>query len=289
MVILERVKANRIGNMRMRDIERKDIEAFSETMKETGKYSNKTINKNIDLIKATFKLALQNEYIYSNPSQYIKHLSEDHFEGDYYSIPECQQLFDCVQHRGDYRLIATVYLGILNGLRRGEICGLRWDNVHFSTTDKMGCIFINESNTQAGTEYLDKKTKTEKSVRWLTICPEVEKVLKKYKEHQDSLGIVCDYVLTDDRGERVNPAYLSVIFQELLERYGLRHIRLHDLRHTYCSIAYQSDAPLIEVSKSMGHATLKTTQEVYTHLSQKSNDIVTGKISTALFKSPNGD
>lgn len=88
-----------------------------------------------------------------------------------------------------------------------------------------------------------------------------------------------DFVCVNEIGELIRPSYVTQHFSDLLKKYGLRHIRFHDLRHTFASILIGQDVPLINVSNFLGHSDLSTTANIYAHLDkaskQASADIMT--------------
>ena len=67
-------------------------------------------------------------------------------------------------------------------------------------------------------------------------------------------------------GELWDPNELSNQFSRFVRREKLPHFRFHDLRHGFASLAFAADVPLTVVSKSLGHATIGITANVYTHL-----------------------
>lgn len=87
-----------------------------------------------------------------------------------------------------------------------------------------------------------------------------------------------DYVCTDELGTLLYPDYVSDHFSDLLERLGMRHIRFHDLRHTFASVLLRKEVPLINVSNFLGHSTISTTANIYAHLDksakQSSADVI---------------
>ena len=94
-----------------------------------------------------------------------------------------------------------------------------------------------------------------------------------------------DYVCTDPLGNLFRPRYVTHHFPDLLNRIGLRHIRFHDLRHTFASILINNDVPLINVSNFLGHSTISTTANIYGHL-DKASKKKTANVISDLF---NGD
>ena len=87
-----------------------------------------------------------------------------------------------------------------------------------------------------------------------------------------------DYVCTDSLGNLLKPNYVSTHFNDLLKKLSLRHIRFHDLRHTFASVLINNEVPLINVSNFLGHSTISTTANIYAHLDksgkQTSADVI---------------
>ena len=76
--------------------------------------------------------------------------------------------------------------------------------------------------------------------------------------------------------------YVTLRFSQVLEKNGMRHIRFHDLRHTFASILINKDIPLFNVSKYLGHSDISTTANIYAHLDKSGKNISAETIS-ALF------
>lgn len=75
-----------------------------------------------------------------------------------------------------------------------------------------------------------------------------------------------DYILVDKFGKVLKPNSFSDAFKNLLKRHGLRHIRLHDLRHSCANLLITARVPLIEVQQWLGHSSITTTADMYSHL-----------------------
>ena len=71
-----------------------------------------------------------------------------------------------------------------------------------------------------------------------------------------------DYVCTDKLGNLLTPRYVTLRFSQVIEKNGMRHIRFHDLRHTFASILINKDIPLFNVSKYLGHSDISTTVNI---------------------------
>jgi integrase len=96
-----------------------------------------------------------------------------------------------------------------------------------------------------------------------------------------------DYVCVTQMGDILRPAYVTQRFKDLLNKYGLRHIRFHDLRHTFASLLLTKDVPLINVSKFLGHSDLSTTANIYAHFDTESKQASADVITDILTKKSN--
>ncbi|MBS6935589.1 MAG: site-specific integrase [Clostridium sp.] len=154
------------------------------------------------------------------------------------------------------------------GLRREEICGLQWKNVDFEKST----LTINQAITMAGSQRIEKSTKSFSSVRELYIPESVMACLKREKEYQEKLkeqaGIEPedDLVVVMANGKRYRPNYISELFTKFIKEHDLPKITLHGLRHTFATIANSLGRQLYDISKAMGHSNTSVTSGVYTHL-----------------------
>lgn len=91
-----------------------------------------------------------------------------------------------------------------------------------------------------------------------------------------------DYVCVDPLGNLLRPGYVTAHFPQILQKVGLKHIRFHDLRHTFASMLLSRNVPLIDVSNFLGHSTISTTANIYGHL-DKSSKIASAKVISQIF------
>ncbi len=84
----------------------------------------------------------------------------------------------------------------------------------------------------------------------------------------------------------VTPERAQQIFGKLLRAAGLRHIRPHDLRHTYATLAIQVGVPLLTVSRQLGHASIAITADLYAHAAPGGNRAAADAMEAILTAQP---
>lgn len=182
------------------------------------------------------------------------------------------QLVRCVSYSIKYkrnRLETFVTLCTLLGLRREEACGLKWEDIDFENRT----VIIRRARTTAGSQIVEKKPKTDTSVRTLYISDALYMILNKEKAEQDKnrslIGELYQgsgYVCAWPDGRLYRPNYLSELFTKFIKDNGLPQITLHGLRHTFASLSHAAGISAFDIGKAMGHSTPDTTQRIYTHL-----------------------
>jgi len=220
-------------------------------------------------LNQAFKLGI----IPSNPADRVDRPKKNKFTAGHYSREEVATLLEATS---DDPLNIAIYIGVYYGLRRSEVLGLRWSAIDFenktiTVNHKVVEIKVDGVFIPVGMDCL----KTESSYRTLPLIPEIEKRLLQEKEKQeffrklfkktyctDWLGYVC----VDQQGKVLRPNYVSEHFAWLLEKYRLRKIRFHDLRHTCASFLVQNKIQMKQVQEWMGHSDIGTTGNIYSHL-----------------------
>jgi integrase len=153
------------------------------------------------------------------------------------------------------------------GLRCGEVCGIRWDDVDFVES----AISIKETRVIAGKHgVITTSPKSRAGSRRLQIDSNTLDALARHKDAQEAsasvLGASCfPLVATDADGEPIHPRALARRFQASSRRCGLPEIRLHDIRHTHASLLIASGESLPLISHRLGHGRISTTLDTYAH------------------------
>lgn len=197
------------------------------------------------------------------------------------------------------RYEAMIVLGLLMGMRRGEVLGLRWSDVDFvkrrlhvrNTLQRVLGSCITQRNPTKGV--VENYVKTEKSDRRLPMPKYVVDVLQRRKliQQQERLNAGRkwiedgDFVLTSRHGKRVQLEQPLERLTEMLEAAELPHIRFHDLRHSTASILVAMGVPMKVVQEILGHSNFQITSDLYTHLMPTAMDEAMQVMDT-LFSGP---
>lgn len=264
--MIENYLKPQLGEIRLQKLTARDIQQYYTWLMDEKKLSPNTVIKHHNLLTNTLNAAERQEYITKNPMRAVSPPKKRQREAKFYT-PE--QLGILLDKAVGTRLELPVFICAYLGLRRGELCGLRWSDVDLEHQT----ITIENTRTQAGKKEIEKGTKTASSTRTLYLPDTLCDMLKAAREHQQ----VCraeyknayddnDYVVVMEDGRPFRPNYLSELFSKFLADNDLPKIVLHELRHTFASLSNQAGIPAYNIGKALGHSTPATTQKIYTHL-----------------------
>ena len=159
---------------------------------------------------------------------------------------------------------------ICTGLRRGELLALRWRNLDLDSST----ITVVETAYKLGNgEYIIKEPKTPHSRRSVSLPPSLVKLLREYRADQELLRIQLginlnndDFVFIRPDGSPLNPNAVTLAFKRIIRKAGLKHIRLHDLRHTHATLMLKAGIHPKIVSERLGHSNIGITLDTYSHV-----------------------
>ena len=159
-------------------------------------------------------------------------------------------------------MYAIVILGMVYGLRRSEMCGLRWKDIDFEN----GYIHVCNTVVKGKSGHIEEEsTKTEKSNRYLPLIGFTIPYFRDLLQQQISSGSKCDKVCQLSDGSPVLPDYMTHKYKEFLAAHRLPDIRVHDMRHTAASLLAAHDATPQQAQEFPGHESISTTLDIYTH------------------------
>ena len=239
-------------NICLVDLQSKHISQYYQHLLSRG-LSPSSVQRQHANIRKALQQAVIDGMIKENPAACVKPPTSQRYIADYYSPSECRNLLTAIEGTD---MEIPIILALMLGLRRSELLGLRWEAFDFDSH----VVHIRHAMHQINGTIVERDTlKRKSSYRTLPLTPELER--KLYPVHR-SEGYVC---VTAD-GEIISPDQLYVRFKRVLEEHNLRHIRLHDLRHTCAALLIRAKMPLIDISHFLGHSTIAITADLYGHL-----------------------
>ncbi len=231
-----------------------------------GGLSPRTIRLHKNILFQTLKDAVRDELIPNNPCEQITLPQMQRYEAKFYSEEQLHNLLSAIRNEPLYHLvkITSVY-----GLRRSEVLGLKWDSVDFEN----GTLTIKHTVAKVLVTVEKDKTKNEASRRSFPLVPEIREMLLDLKKREAAnkklFGreySVNDYILKWDDGRPFSPDYVSQKFRDLLDEHDLPRIRFHELRHSCASFLINMGFSLKDVQEWLGHADIKMTANIYSHI-----------------------
>lgn len=256
-------------------------EYYAMLMRDKGLSPN-TVRRHHDLLSAALHTAVRQDIILRSPTERVEPPRVVPREVGYYGPEELKKLYALAEGTS---LELIIRLAGMLGLRREEICGLRWSSVDFAQRR----IHICAARTAAGAEIIQKETKNRSSNRVLYMGDELVRILRRERvrqtENRLALGERWEnsgLVAVDRAGRPLSPNAVSLAFTRFIRRNNLPKITLHGLRHTFATVASAQGAPLFDIGKALGHSTPATTGRIYTHLLDQNHAATLDRVAAAL-------
>lgn len=227
-----------------------------------------TVNKLNKFLKAALNYAVINEKIIKNPTTGVKLSPPTKYRPVVYTEEQFKILVNFIKGKDEE---IPIVLAAGCGFRRGEICGLKWDNVDF---DKK-TIEVERTSVRFN-KNIEKSPKNETSKRKISIPDYVIDVLNNYYLAN---GKPKGKIIT-----RWKPQSLTEMFNNLLDGHGMAHTRLHDLRHYNAVIMMQYGIPDKVAAERLGHSNVTTLRQIYQHVLNGMDTEAADKINDALKK-----
>jgi integrase len=178
------------------------------------------------------------------------------------------------------------YCALMTGARRGELLALRWSDLDLSLPQ----MHINRRVLQLRDRNLIYKSpKTVKGRRTISLSPATVLTLRRHKEEAEancaSLKIPFDsdsLVFCHPDGTSLLPYSISQAWRRLVKRTGVKHVRLYDARHTHATLLLKQNTHPRIVMERLGHSTINTTLDLYSHVAPNMQEAAAAKLDTIL-------
>ena len=207
------------------------------------------------------------KYTAHNPAANVRPPKRPRARRTVWNAQEIQRFLRAVS--GD-RFAALFLLELTTGIRRGQICGLRWPDVDLDARE----ITVHDNRVVVGGQVLDKAGgKTHNADQTIAIDRTTAEALKKWRDQQDAERGVFgadyrpgNYVFTFEDGRPPHPDSIRQRFDRLAAAAGLERITFHDLRHSYATAALKAGVSPKIVRERIGHADVGFFLQTYAHV-----------------------
>ncbi|BDF69143.1 site-specific integrase [Oscillospiraceae bacterium] len=258
-----------LGNLKMPDITPANISALLLSMQAQGK-AHATVVKCYTILNGLFKMAYLSDTIPKNPMDKVERPRPRKDEArepevEAYTVEQVRRILAALDNEPPkWRVL--IRLLIDTGIRRGECCGLKWENLNFK--DSTITIAGNLCYTPQKGVYLD--TPKNGKARVVDVDPEIMALLRSLRSEQAAHAISSFVFTQDNSPEPMHPQSPTRYMKKFSARYSVLDLHPHKLRHTFASIAITSGADIASVSEKLGHSDKGVTLRMYTHADQES-------------------
>ncbi|WP_255507989.1 site-specific integrase [Lysinibacillus sp. BW-2-10] len=239
--------------------------------------------KRFNMVKAyaakVLKFAMKRGYISTNPFDLVeipivkKQMSLEEEENEnFYTREQLVQLLDCFRQEDNLRRYAFFHLLSFSGMRKSEAFALMWKDINFVNDE----IRINKAVAR-GKQGLYLGPTKNGLPRTIKLDATTMQLLKDWKKQQVKEYLQYGYntmkknqlVFPNTNNDLHEPNKTYRWLKLILDKYNLESITTHGLRHTHCSLLFEAGATIKEVQYRLGHKDVKTTLDVYAHVTKK--------------------
>lgn len=246
------------------------IQRYYNALKDEKQLSDTTINYHHRLLRNALKHAVKWQYISKNPCDAVDPPKKHKIEIKVWNkenIKKAEKIFS------NTPIFIHVMLAIYTGMRLGEICALRWEDINF----KDGTCVVRRTVQRVNKELIIKEPKTESSIRVVALPQNIIELLKLEKKKQAETRMLFGskydtnydgFISVWEDGRFKEPDYVSKKFHKILATTPeLPMIRFHDLRHTHATLMLASGVQMKVISERLGHSQIGITMDLYSHVS----------------------
>jgi integrase len=220
------------------------------------------------VLSAALSRAVREELIARNVARLVELPTWDPAEVEPWSSAEALAFLTAA---ADDPLYPAFVLLLLYGMRRGEVLGLRWQDIDLGRS----VLHIRQQVQRVQGELHIGPVKTRAGSRDLPVLGLARIALAARHDHQEAdranLGsgwADSGLIFTTRTGRPVEPRNLGRSFARICDGHGIRKIRLHALRHTTASLLKDLGVPPRDAQIILGHSHVATTQQIYTHVDE---------------------
>lgn len=270
-----------IGNIPLKELEAYQIQLCLDNI--NG--STSTFIKNYNIIHGAMKQAIIERKLDWNPCIGVRFPKDDAKKKKALSLAQQQRFIEELE--GEYyRPMLLMYL--YSGLRLGEGIPLTWEDIDLEKRTirvNKKAIVCHDYDNHSAPQIVQDFCKSETSKRKVKITLGLVKVLEEHKakmmERAEQLGeewSESNFVFPNTRGNMVHNRNLQNSLSKIFAKCGIEGATMHTLRHSYATRCFEAKMPPKLISKQLGHQSVKTTLDIYVHVTAELEDEEIGKL-----------
>ena len=217
--------------------------------------SAKTVRNIHQILSSALKLAQEQRIILTNPAEGCALPKVGHREMKTLPLEQLQSFLREARKSGVFELYC---LELATGLRRGELLGLKWEDIDLQKGD----LRVRRQISRINGEVVEAPLKTKNAYRTLPLAEDTIDILKEQRKKFGS----SPWVFPSPTGGPISPDSVLHMLHRVLKRAGLPRVRFHDLRHTFATLALQNGVDIKTVSGMLGHFSAGFTLDTYAHV-----------------------
>ena len=275
--LMDALKQDKLGSRSIDSIKPSDAKEWAVRMKEKG-YGFKTISNYKRSLKASFYMAIEDDYVRKNPFdfQLSEVIDDDSESRQALSEEQEEKLLSFLQYDTVYqKYYDDVLILLKTGLRISELCGLTVQDLDFENHT----LNINHQLLRNQEGYYIETPKTKCGIRKVPMSEEAGKAFQRVlKRKKTGKGIVIDgyrnFLFLNQKGMPMTACYYTSTLRNIVKKYNKYHdeplpkITPHILRHTFCTRLAQKNMNPKNLQYIMGHSSIMITLNLYAHASQ---------------------
>ena len=272
-----------IGNKRLASLTTADVQKFYNKIKKEGRVREhpvhgKTLADSMVrgvhmMLHEALDMAVKERLLAKNPTNGTTIPKCNYPEKQILGDNQLETFLEAIkgqEYWGDF-----FYVEVMTGLRRGEICGLKWQDIDFEESK----LHVKRSvSVKRGGGLNIGETKTETGVRCIQLPPSVAELLKNRRQTAITEWVFPNFMHPE---QPINPNSAYRKLKVILKNAELPLIRFHDLRHTFATHATQGGVDPKTLAGILGHTNASFTLDTYTHVTsdmQKSASAIVGNM-----------
>ena len=263
----------RIGEIKMKKLTSRDIQKMYKDLQENGRLrkskkqqsglSNATVRGIHMMLHNALDRAVRERLILHNPTEDCIIPKIQKQEMKILHPEDMKAYLEAADKRG---VLPMFYLELVTGIRKGELTALLWSDLD---EEKRTISVSKQAVGDRNRNVTISRPKTENSVRKISIPESAVKLLRQeHEKHPDNPWMFP----SPKTGEMYHPDSIAKLHEKILKDTGLEHIRFHDLRHTFATMALQNGVDVKTVSSMLGHYDAGFTLRTYTHATRQMQD-----------------